>query len=351
MAVLKIKREYFSVIAIFLCIYFMFRFPLSVKEGVTQGLSICFYTIIPSLFPFMTLSTYIIKSNVFYWAYKFLTPVAKLLFRQNSCCVPVIIMSMIGGFPLGIKMTNELYSREQITKKQAQRLCLFCMNAGPAFVVTAVGVNMLNSTKAGVIIYASLCISSLFLGIVSRFLGDKNEESIKIKSQIQMPLSTLSASVSDALQSILGICAWVVIFSSITACIKTLNLNENLYVFLTSVSEVTKGCALISGKMSLPIISGVIGFGGICVHCQVLGYIRHMELKYSHFLVSRILNGALAALITHLLLLIFPVETDVFAAGSQISAVTFSVSTPAFFVFIGMCIIMIFDIDRKKKIW
>lgn len=351
MATIKIKREYFSIILIAVCLYFMFRFPLAIREGVTEGLSICFYTIIPSLFPFMTLSAYITKSNILSPVYKFLSPPSKLLFRQPPCSAPIIFMSMIGGFPIGIKMINEHLGNGQITKKQAQRLCLFCMNAGPAFTITAVGVNMLNSAKAGVIIYTSLCVSALFLGVASSFLGDKEEKTIKQKSQIQMPLSSLSASVSDSLQSVLGICAWVILFSSIINCIKTLNLNNTLYLFLASVLEVTKGCILTSGKMALPIISGIIGFGGICVHCQVLGHIKSIGIKYSHFLVSRILNGALAALISYILLLLFPVETDVFASADKITAFTFSVSAPAFFVFISMCIIMIFDIDRKKKVW
>ncbi len=351
MAIIKLKKEYFTIVAIAVCIYFMFRFPLAVKEGVTEGLRICFYTIIPSLFPFMTLSAYMVKSNIFFSVHRILSMPARYIFRQPACSIPAILMSMIGGFPVGIKMVNELYTREQITKKQAQRLCLFCMNAGPAFVITAVGVNMLNSTKAGVIIYVSLCISSLFLGIASSFLAEKNEKTSKSKMQIQMPLSSLSASVSDALQAVLGICAWVILFSSITSCIKTLNISEHMYFFLTSVLEVTRGCTLISGKLSLPILAGVIGFGGICVHCQVLAFIKNIGMKYSHFLVSRIVNGALASLISYLLLLIFPVETDVFSGNDKISAITFSVSTPAFFVFIAMCIIMIFDIDRKKKIW
>ena len=46
----------------------------------------------------------------------------------------------------------------------------------------------------------------------------------------------------------------------------------------------------------------------------------------------------------------FPVETDVFSNFDKVTAYSFSVSLPAFFVVIIMCIIMIFDIDRKKKV-
>ena len=168
---IKLKKSIFQISAVLLCLVFMFKFPDTVTSGVTEGLKVCFYIILPSLFPFMVLSTYIIKSNLFEFAYKFLTPVSKFLFRQPACAVPVIIMSMIGGFPVGIKMIGNLLRENSITPKQAQRLCIFCMNGGPAFIITAVGVNMLGSAKAGVIMFVSLCLSSLIIGIFTRFLG------------------------------------------------------------------------------------------------------------------------------------------------------------------------------------
>lgn len=349
MATIKLKKEYFSLILILCCIYLMFRFPLTVKEGINEGLNICFYTIIPSLFPFITISTYIIKSNILSPVYKLFSFPVRLFFKQPAQAVAVIFMSMIGGFPVGIKMANDLYIKGQITKEQSQRLCLFCMNAGPAFVITAVGTNMLNSTKAGIITYSSLCISALISGIFSSFIAEKKDDIIKLKNEKTMQLSSLSASVTDALQCIFGICAWVVLFSSITKCIEAFNLPEKAYVYLTPFLEVTKGCSLIAGNLPLPLITGFIGFGGICVHCQVLEYIKNMEMKYSYFFITRILNGILSGIISYILLIFFPVEINVFSNSDKISSYSFSFSYSAFFVFLLMCIVMIFDIDRNKK--
>ncbi len=350
MVVVKIKKSFFQIAGVTLCLFFMFKMPYAVTDGVTEGLQICFHVILPSLFPFMVLSTYIIKSNIFSFAYKFFAPVSRVLFRQPACTVPVIIMSVIGGFPVGIKMVNNLLDGGSITQNQAQRLCLFCMNGGPAFIITAVGVNMLGSTRAGVIMFVSLCLSSLILGVLTRFLGDKNELK-KQKVETQSTLSSLSSAVSDALQSVLGICAWVVIFSAITSCLKACIENESIYTAFSAFLEVTKGCVLLAGKMPIPVITAMIGFGGICVHCQVLSNLKNCGLKYSHFFVCRVLNGAVASFISYLLLLVFPVDVDVFASAQNMTVNTFSVSLPAFCTFMVMCIIMIFDIDRKKKIW
>ncbi len=349
MAVVKFKKNFFKIALVLLSFVFMFKFPFAVTDGVTEGLRICFYIIVPSLFPFMVLSTYITKSNIFEFTYRFLAPVSKFLFRQPANTVPVIIMSMVGGFPVGIKMTSNLLGDGMITEKQAQRLCFFCMNGGPAFIITAVGINMLGSMRAGVIMFASLCISSFILGIFTRFLGDKNE--LKEHTQKQATLVSLSTAVSDTLQSILGICAWVVIFSAITSCLKNCIENENIFIAISSFLEVAKGCVALAGKMPIPVITAIIGFSGFCIHCQVISNLKECGVKYSHFFVCRVLNGALASFISYLILLVFPVHIDVFASAQNMTVNTFSVSLPAFFAFLLMCIIMIFDIDRKKKVW
>ncbi len=349
MVAIKLKREYVSLILILCCIFLIFKYPEAVKNGVNEGLNICLYTIIPSLFPFMVLSTYVVKSDILSPVYKLFSAPVRLIFHQPTSAISVILLSMIGGFPVGIKMTNDLFMKGKINKEQAQRLCLFCMNAGPAFVITAVGTNMLRSTKAGIIIYSSLCISSFISGIITSFVVENEEKKLKSRNEKSLKLTSLSASVTDSIQAIFGICAWVILFSAITMCIKEFKFPEKAHIYITSFFEVTKGCLVLVGNSPLPIITGIIGFGGICVHCQVLEHLKNIELKYSCFFVSRILNGILSGIISHLLLLLFPVEIDVFSNTDKISSYSFSFSYSAFFVVIIMCVVMIFDIDRKKN--
>ena len=162
-------------------------------------------------------------------------------------------MSLIGGFPIGAKMTAELYCDGRLTENQAQRLNMFCMNAGPAFTVTAVGVSMLSSRRA-------------------------------------------------------------------------------------------------CGVLPLPAITAIIGFGGFCVHCQVYQFIAKTGIKYRLFFAFRAINAAVAALISHILFTLFPVEVSTLSAPA-FDAAPFSASLPAFLALAAMCVIMIFDVDTKKKLW
>ena len=131
--------------------------------------------------------------------------------------------------------------------------------------------------------------------------------------------------------------------------IRSTGNSYNVYTAFVSFLEVTKGCSQIAENTTLPIITAIIGFGGFCVHCQVYSFIRATGLKYIRFFTGRVINGALSALICYLLLMVFPV--DIQTSLQDISGVMpFSVSVPAFFTVIVMCIIMIFDIDSKRKV-
>ena len=254
--------------------YFMFRFPLTVKDGITQGIKICFNTVIPSLFPFAVLSSYIVKSDKFRFSAKILTVLARVIFHQPACTIPVILISMTGGFPLGLKGASDLYDEGLITQNQAQRLGFFCINAGPAFVISGVGALMLGNVKSGIIIYISLCISSVLLGIMSSFFSKKGKSSSASEFSEMDRNYSLSDAVGEAIQSLMNICAWIILFSSVASCIRTLNLPDIAYNTAISLLEVTKGCTLLAGKTSVPIIAGIIGFGGICVHFQVMDFLK-----------------------------------------------------------------------------
>jgi hypothetical protein len=254
-------------------------------------------------------------------------------------------LSLIGGFPIGAKLTFELLDKGQITKNQAVRLNMFCMSGGPAFVILSVGLNMLNSKKAGVILFVSLTLSSIILGIISSVFDDKETINFSKNQKKISPSFALSSAITDSINTILSICAWVILFSAIIECVS----NQHLFYF-KSVLEVTNGCILLAGRVNLPIICALLGFGGLCVHCQVFSYISASGLKYYKFLVFRALNAILSSTICYLIILRFPVEISTAVLNETTKVVPFSVSASSFIAVLVMCIILIFDIDSKKKV-
>lgn len=326
----------------------MFAFPEITLDGAKNGVNICLNSLIPSLFPFMALSTFIMRTDALYILSKLFGKVTKCLFLLPQDAGQIIFMSLIGGYPVGTKLTADALQSGRITENEAKRLCIFCMNAGPAFTVTALGVNIYRNIKAGIIIYISLCMSSVIIGVLTRFLADGKSVIQINKTERNFSADDITFSVWDAFEATLRICAWVILFSAFMACV-TVNFGKS-GEFLGAVAEVTAGTVTVSKICPIPVVTALCGFGGFCVHCQVLKYIKQCSLPYKLFFVGRILNSAISAAICHIILYYFPIEQNVSYTFESASVSAISVSLPTVIAFIFMCVTMVLNIEKKGKV-
>lgn len=326
----------------------MFAFPEITLEGAKSGVNICLNSLIPSLFPFMALSTFIMRTDALHILSKLFGKVTKCLFLLPQDAGQVIFMSLIGGYPVGAKLTADALKNGEITENEAKRLCIFCMNAGPAFTVTALGVNIYGNIKAGIIIYISLCMSSVIIGVLTRFLADGKSVIQINKKERNFSADDITFSVWDAFEATLRICAWVILFSAFMACV-TVKFGKS-GEFLGAVAEVTAGTVTVSKICPIPVVTALCGFGGFCVHCQVLKYIKQCSLPYKLFFVGRILNSAISAALCHIILYYFPIEQNVSYTFESASVSAISVSLPTVIAFIFMCVTMVLNIEKKGKV-
>lgn len=318
-------RQFMAVFAYFVAVgiaftvgFMLLRFPENAGRGVTRGVKLCLETLIPSMFPFMFLSSFMINYGIVEKLDKFMSPVMQGVFRLPGVCAAAVFFSMTGGLPVGPKMTADLYSGGYITLSQGQRMLFFCMNPGPAFVITAVGYYMFGSERLGLIIYASVLLSSVIIGVLSAFVwGEKTEvlQFRKKETKSESLHTALQESLMQSGRSMLTVCAWVILFSCITELVSTLPVGEGARIFICSILEMTNGCRSLAGIYPVPLIAGVIGFGGICAHMQVMPAVIKLKLGIKYFICARILNGGLSVLISMLLLEIFPVAAETFAMG------------------------------------
>ena len=56
---------------------------------------------------------------------------------------------MLSGYPLGAKLTCDLYNENKISKSEAQRILCFSNNSGPIFIIGTIGTQMLNNSALG----------------------------------------------------------------------------------------------------------------------------------------------------------------------------------------------------------
>lgn len=339
-------------LSLFLC-FFLFRMPETCAASVKEGIALCGNVVIPSLFLFLVLANFWLESGLSGMIGKGFSPITRYIFRLPSECGSVILMSLIGGFPVGISMTAQLLKQGRITKNEAERLCMFAFNAGPAFVIFAVGVSLLKSMRAGVLLYCSVVLSALVLGFITGFFREKPSTFEKKSSKLSMVSmqfsSALVTSVSRASHTMLSICAWVILFYTVTTCLNTLQLPLGFKLFLNCILEVTVGLKAAAGHFPLPVLAAILSFGGLSVHCQVLSDLSACGVQLRHFVVSRCIAALLSSLFCLILLQVFPCEIPVFSSAATLIPAPYHVSAPAFLSLLFMSILLILELDRGRE--
>ncbi len=326
------------------------RFPHTASTGVKNGLLLLYENLIPSLFPFMVLSGYIAGSSATDILAQYINRFTNRLFHTNAYSVMAFILGCTGGYPVGAKTIVEFKNKGYLSENEAAKLFNWCINPGASFVITAVGTFMLGSTLSGVIIYISCLASSIILGIFSTLFCKNIQIAVTPQSKSNNTQHIFIKSVSTAVESMLGICGWVIFFSTLCEISNQLITNNGLKLFINAVTEVTAGCkSIVSSGLSLPVLCAVISFGGLAVAAQISPDLLYCGVKPKTYICWRIAGGATSAFLCSQLVKIFPQCATVSTTLTPVHSLTKGVPTALIMIF--MCIVLIFEVDNKKKVW
>ncbi len=319
---------------LFIVAFLLLMYPQAAFNGVTKGIDICLETVIPSLFPFLVISAVTYDLGIFSFFSSKAERLMRFIFNLPSVAFPVILMSLLGGFPVGATLIEKSYDSGLISRTQAQRMLLFCVNPGPAFVVSTIGYAVIGSAQTGWIIYISVTLSSLIIGILSRFLFEENEDvPLNCSEKTIITTSVLSKTLNNVSKNMLNICVWVVVFSCLGSLAEILPVKRGALISFRMISEVTSGAITACENFTVPVVAAVISFAGLCVHFQIMPCIIKVRLKYKYFISVRILGAALSCVLTLLLLEVFPQYSQVFSMGAKPDSVSHHVS-PFFSAFL-----------------
>ncbi|MBE6931272.1 MAG: sporulation protein [Ruminococcaceae bacterium] len=306
----------------------------TVSQAGRQAVNICLELLIPSLFPFFVVSGLILSCGWANEAAPWFAPLMKRLFGVNGACAPAFLLGLIGGYPVGARTAIALYRQGTCTKEEAERLLAFCNNSGPAFILGAVGTGILGSARAGILLYAAHILAGISVGVVFRFWkGEKSltETAEEAPGTVQKTfLRCFLDSVRDAGTGVMSISLFVIVFSVLIALLlrggiltalaqalgtltAPLGLDaEAAEELLTGFLEVTAGLrSLADVPMTLTekmaAASCMLGWAGLCVHCQVLSFLQGSGLSARPYLLGKLTQGALATLYIRWIVRLFPV--------------------------------------------
>ena len=302
-------------------------------DGAKSGLNYAFGILIPSLFPFIFLSNFAVEYGI---SHKLGTIFArfteKVLYLPSEAGVTVLL-SFIGGFPVGAVGINALYKQGKISERQAQRMLCFCVNSGPAFLISVVGTELYDSELVGITLFFAQVLSSLLIGIILGIQAHSKEplqRSVSSASSKKEFAPSFILSAKNACRSTVDLCALVILFSSFMYIfLHALKINDYSAagMIIRSILEVTDGCSCLSNShVPLYYTALAIGWSGICVHFQIFAAVDNLIIKKIPFYISRFANGILSAVFTFIAMVFIPADISVFSNFSK-SQYTFSSST------------------------
>ncbi len=344
-----IKNKMLAAAVLAAAVLFLLRAP-DAAAGAADALRLCGTAVIPSMLPFLVITAYMQNAGVLSGSGRASAWFCRHVFRQPAAALYIWSMSMIGGFPIGAKMTASALRGGELTENQARRLAAFCIGGGPAFIVNTVGGCFLGSRKAGWILLSACCLAQFAAGFLTRFFA-KQEPAPRPIPKLQNRSGALTRSVGEAGGILLSVCCWVLVFGALSRIVAGSALPQEAKLWLTMVLEVTNGCAAAAKRFPVPILAFLLSFGGFSVHAQILPFLEEIGLPYRRFFAVRVCGASLAAVITAGLLRVFPCETQTFAGAVEAIPRASAVSPPASVCFLLMFALMILELAARAKVW
>ena len=270
-------------------------------SGAIDGITLCISTVIPSLFPFFLFSI-LLNNTLLGTRPAFLRPLGKVL-GIPSGAEPLLLIGLIGGYPVGAQCIADAYRSKILTKSDAHRMLGFCSNAGPAFIF---GMGSCIFDRAWVLwaLWAIHILSALFVGAI---LPRKTRSQCSTTGSKSMSIAQV---LEISIRTTATVCSWIIIFRVLLAFLNRWflwllrDVDKGLF---TGLLELSNGCytlPLIHSKGAQFILCATfLGFGGICVLMQTfsvtagLGLGMYFPGKAIQCAVSILISGLVQMLL------------------------------------------------------
>lgn len=334
-----------------LCCVLLTVFSQGSREGAANGIKLCLNVLAPSLFPFMAVTNLFAQTGLCQRLGRPLNKITQKLFGLSGAAAPVILMSLIGGYPVGAGGIAQLRRQNALSDSEAEQAALFAVCAGPGFVISFAGAGLLGSVNIGLIIFATQVMSVLLTAPLARLL--RREKSHYSKGELSLssvPFSqALVISVYSAAKSMLIICAFVLLFSAFSGMLFQMMPGSAFLTAAAAMLEVSSGIVNLSRSSPVEAVAFFIGFGGICVHFQIFAALGEVRVSKTLFFLFRIIQGLLTTALTHIGLRLVPQKEAVFSTSHVDRAAVFGGSVLSGAALVGVTICFLASVKQAIK--
>ena len=242
-----------------------------------SALGIWINIIVPSVFPYLIISEYIASSNIMNLLEVVLGKCISKPLGITKSSIRCVLCSFICGYPSGAICASMLYKNKKISMGEAEHLICFTNNAGPLFLISAVGTGLLGSAKNGCAMYVIQLMSAFIYGIISRKMPTKSsfENSVSKGNDI-------CTCIRNAVGTCINICGFMiaayVLSGSIIYLIGAIYPKCRYFSIISAgvraIFEISAGVKEISS-----IDKGITGFAFMCAFVSWSGISVILQIK------------------------------------------------------------------------
>ena len=306
-------------------IYTLFN-PYRISFHAQSAIKLCATALVPTLFIFMVFSrmlSHLCTANIF--GGKIISFLSALL-KLPPCLIPICISGLFCGAPAGAFAICRMYDEGIITKKEAERACIFANNCSAAFILGFISA-LLGSKPKSVYIFISNIAATVFVYMIF-FRGDNDKSKTKTERRYSpKPFSeSLTESISSSVTATVTLCGYVIFFYTLTQVIcqelmpflHGLTSSDEKIGFINaaicSFFEISSGVMRISslkGSEAVVLCAGAAGFTGLSMVFQVKGILGKSRLSAKNYFFSKCLCAFVSPIFTVLLMFLSPTELSV----------------------------------------
>ncbi len=343
----KNKRTFFIILSFF-CVLSFIVYSECIKEKMSAALCTSLNTVVPSLFPMLIVTYFILgigfSSRIKKLTGRFLTPI----FGITGNSAEVLLTGLTGGYNTAIKSAVKLHKCNYISDEEAKRLALFFTCPGISFCVNICGISVYSDLKTGLIIFFSNVLSCLICSGAYNLVR-RNKVQNQIRTQNNKVSAAFIESVAFAVSTTINIIAWIMVFSVISAVFNEIITSESLNTIFNLVGEVSQAVIFSSKNCSLETTAFCLSFGGLCIFLQQLPDIIYLGISPLYYLLIRLINALTCSVISHFLFILFPVSINVSLSVSDLQISSTSIPGSLALLLLGIILLNSIKAQNDKN--
>lgn len=300
---------YLCLAALFLS---MLCFPSPVFNGAKRGLLLWFHSVLPTLFPFIFLCTFLILSGGFRVLSGICAPLLCRFFGVSFDGSFAVLTGFLCGYPTGGKVAATLYQTGCISLSEATYLLSFCNNTSPVFLMSFVILQNLGEER---LLLPSLIIavfSPVFCSFIFRpkknipVSFDFPQKGRNTFSSNLSASSALDAAVSQSLDAIVKVGGYIILFCVLSELFSALPFSDfPLASVAASALEITNGISSVSQmpvsfEIKYILCMSLTSFGGWCAVSQTMSMITGTAMRIGPYIIQKLITASVTSFLSYL---------------------------------------------------